>query len=99
GAVIPEGEIENEVRFEIMDAIKETEKLMMEVKLTESLARIMKLVAFANRYFNKKEVWRVVKEDQKSAGNILFNCIQLINALRLLLAPFIPNASAKISKM
>lgn len=96
---IPSGKLSNEVRFEIRDTLTETEQLLERVKLSEGLQRIFKLVSFANKYFDKKAVWKVVKEDEKNAGDILYNCVQLIEGLRILLAPFLPGATSKLSQI
>lgn len=96
---VPAGKLENEVRFEIRDALCETESLLERVKLAEGLNRILRLVSFANKYFDKKAVWDVIKEDKKEASNTLYNCVQLIEALRVLLAPILPNAVNKLTGM
>ncbi|MBN2015478.1 methionine--tRNA ligase [Candidatus Dojkabacteria bacterium] len=98
-AKVPEGKLENEVKFEIRAAFCDCEELFEKVKLVEALERLFRLVAFANRYFDKKAVWKVVKEDEKEAENILYNCVQIIAALRVLLSPFLPGTSEKISAM
>lgn len=97
--IVAEGELENEVRFEIRSAFKDTEDLYAKVKLSEALMRIQKLVAFGNRYFDKQAVWKVVKEDKKAAGKILFNCVQIIDALKVLLHPVIPHAAERLARM
>lgn len=97
--IAPEGKMGNEVRYEIRDTLCETEELLKEVKLVEGLSRIFRLVSFANKYFDREKVWEVVKEDKKKAGNTLFNCIQIINALRILLAPYLPDSMDKLSEM
>lgn len=96
---IPEGEIENQVRFQIRDVFCDTEEIFSEAKFSESLQRILKFVGFANKYFDKSEVWKVVKEDKEAAGSILYNCIQIIESLRVTLYPFMPSVSDKISDM
>lgn len=97
--VVPKGKLENEVRFMITDTLSETESLLEDVKFSESIQRISKLVSFANKYFDKKAVWKIVKKSKKDAGHILYNCIQLIESLRVLIAPFLPNASSKLTRM
>ena len=97
--VVPAGKLENEMRFEIKDALTETEDLLEDAKISEALQRILKLVAFANRCFDKKAVWKVIEKDKKEAGNILFNCIQVIEALRVLLMPYMPQAMGELTEM
>jgi len=99
GGRIPKGKIEKEVEFEISDAFSDSIKFLEKVKISESINRIMRLTVFANKYFDKNAVWKVIKEDEKEAENILFNCIQIIEAFRILLIPFMPQAVRKLSKM
>lgn len=96
---VPEGEITNEVRFQIRDAFPEVEDLIERVKLNEALARIFKLASFANKYFDRMKVWEVVKKDKEEAGNILFNCVQLISAFRYLLMPYLPESMERLAHM
>ncbi len=99
GARVPKGSLENEVKFEITDLLQDTDELMMKVKIAESIQRIMKFVSFANKYFDKKAVWEVYKSDKISCGNILYNCVQIIEALRIVLTPFLPDAMKKLSEI
>lgn len=96
---VPKGELDNEVRFQIRDAFIETERLLDNVRLSEGLARVFDLIAFSNKYFDKKAVWKVVKEDKKEAGNILYNCIQLISSLCTLISPYLPETTKKLASM
>ena len=96
---IPEGKLEKSVQFEIKDAFVDAGELLEQASITEALQRIMKFVSFANKYFDRKQVWSVVKEDKKLAGEILFNCIQLVDSLRILLMPYLPHAMERLSTM
>ncbi|MBU0975219.1 MAG: methionine--tRNA ligase [Patescibacteria group bacterium] len=96
---VPEGELSNEVRFEIRDTLSDSGELIQKVRLVEGLSRIMKFVAFANRYFDKEAVWKVVKDDRKKAGEILYNCLQIIQALSVLLYPYMPDSSIRLANM
>lgn len=97
--IIPDGKLEKEVEFKITDTFHDTEELIEGVKLSEALSRIFMLVSFGNKYFDKSKVWAVVKEDKKKAGEIIFNCLQMINALRVLLYPYIPSSMEKLREM
>jgi len=96
---VPEGEIEGEVSFEIREVLNDTELLLENVKISEGLQRINKFVSFANKYFDKKRVWKVINTDKKNADNILYNCVQIIEGLRIVLAPFVPNAVEKLTRI
>jgi methionyl-tRNA synthetase len=96
---LPSEEMNPEVFFEARDAFKDSAVLFEQVKLTEALDRIMRLAQFGNKFFNDSAVWEVVKEDKNKAAQILYNCIQIINSLRILISPFIPQASKRVSNL
>jgi methionyl-tRNA synthetase len=96
---VPKGKLTNEVRFEIRDVFSDAGDLIREIHLVEALARIMKFVSFANKYFDKEAVWHVVTEDKEKAGQILYNCIQIIRPLSVLLSPFIPDSMRDLARM
>lgn len=94
---LPSAEMIPEVFFEARDAFKDSAVLFEQVKLTEALDRILKLAQFGNKFFNDSVVWVVVKEDEQKAAQILYNCVQIINSLRILLSPYLPQTSQKIA--
>ena len=46
---------------------------------------------FLNKYINDFEPWKLIKEDKEKASKVLFNLVQGINILTLLLEPCIPS--------
>jgi methionyl-tRNA synthetase len=93
---VPEGKWDSQVKAEIEKAFEEVGGYIEEVKLAKSLERVLQLGDFANKYFNDRAPWVDIKEDQKRAKDTMFNAIQLVNALRLLLRPYTPFACEKL---
>lgn len=96
---VPEGKWDESVKNEIDITFKEVGGYVEEVKLAKSLERILQLGSFANKYFNDRAPWVDVKENGQRAKDTLFNSIQLVNALRLLLKPFTPFACKELSNL
>ncbi|MDD3474941.1 MAG: class I tRNA ligase family protein, partial [Candidatus Dojkabacteria bacterium] len=96
---VPDGKFDPEVRKEIDNTFKEVGKYVEEVKLTKALERVLELGSFANKYFNDRAPWVDVKDDIDRAKDTLFNAIQLVNALRLLLRPFTPFGCKKLNEL
>jgi methionyl-tRNA synthetase len=96
---VPEGKWDKDVKKEIDNTFKEVGEFIEEVKLAKSLERILELGNFANKYFNDREPWVDVKNDIDRAKDTLFNSIQLVNALRLLLRPYTPFGCKKLSDL
>jgi methionyl-tRNA synthetase len=63
-----------------------------------ALAEVMDLARAGNRYLEVKAPWRQIKEDRAVAGTTLNVALQVINALKMLTAPFLPYASERLHK-
>ena len=51
---------------------------------------ILEFGDYANKYFQQREPWRVIKENKEEAGKIVSTCIHWIRDLCILLKPVIP---------
>jgi methionyl-tRNA synthetase len=96
---VPEGKWDPKVKTEIENAFNEVSKYIEEVKLTKSLERILQLGDFANKYFNDRAPWVDIKENKQRAKDTMFNAIQLVNAIRLLLRPYTPLGCKKLGNL
>lgn len=56
----------------------------------------LNLAREANRYLEIKSPWVQIKEDRRAAGTSLYVVLQAINALKVLLAPFLPFSAEKL---
>jgi len=66
------------------------------VELRAGLRTALDAAAEVNAYLNATEPWRVLKEDPVRAGTILWTAIQVISAIRVALAPYLPFSSETI---
>lgn len=86
---------------EFEEKIKEIQKIMIqkleEFKLNESLAAIWDLIAFGDKYINQTQVWKIT--DPKSKNQIISNLLAILDSVAALLAPFLPETSAKIRQL
>lgn len=73
--------------------IEEIKKLMQEYKITEALNEIWRFVQETNKYINQKQPWTLEKEELEE---VLYNCLEAIRKISILLEPFIPETSQKI---
>ena len=89
------GKIDGEKELEKRLNVKNIEKLMNEFKLTEALDEIWKFVKECNKYTNDKEPW---KKEGKEFGNILYNLLESLRIISILISPFMPETSEKIKK-
>jgi len=99
GGKVPEGEEDPELRRELTSCAQEVGRLIEELKLHLALERAMQLAKRGNEYFQSARPWEAVRTDRRRAESCLFNCLQLVRGLSVLLHPFLPFSSAKIARM
>jgi len=73
--------------------IEEIKKLMQEYKITEALNEIWRFVQETNKYINQKQPWTLESEELEE---VLYNCLEAIRKISILLEPFIPETSQRI---
>lgn len=96
---VQESEIDSEVKSQVESVFEETREFINSVKLTRAIDRILEFSAFGNKYFNDTEIWTVIKTDPQKAQKIMGNLVQIISALRILIAPFMPEASENLAEL
>lgn len=64
-----------------------------------SIDEIRKLSTFGNQYFDHKKPWVLVKENIDECSKVIYNCLQIVNTLRILLFCITPTASAELSRI
>lgn len=82
--------------LELKFDIKKIKTLMEEYKLTEGLNEIWRFVQETNKYINKKEPWKL---QGKELEKTLYNCLESIRKVSILLWPFIPETCEKIQSL
>ena len=59
----------------------------------DGLNKIFDFISFANKYFDEKQPWILVKDDKEKCNKVLFNCVNIIYNVNTLLKPFLPFTS------
>jgi methionyl-tRNA synthetase len=78
---------------------EEVDKLMLDFKFHEALAKIWEWVAWANKTVDENKLWELGKTDKEKFAAIAADLLATIHVIGLKLAPFMPEASAKISAL
>lgn len=81
---------------EIKQAPNRVGEFLENFRLREALLSIVDLARNGNQYMSTREPWHLIKRDEKKAATTLYVSIQLVYAVALLLAPFMPRTSEKI---
>jgi len=98
-------EISGEFNKEQKDLLEKTEKafnltgdLIERTSFREAIKTVFSLAEDGNRYLNKHEPWKKIKQDVSKAGNDLLVLANVICAIGSLIEPFLPKTSEAILK-
>jgi methionyl-tRNA synthetase len=100
GGVIPApGKLEAEDEM-IMQAIREkVEAIAQELegsKLQAAANTLISLARSGNQYLNEKEPWKLLKTDKEKAATVVYVAAQVVKALAIVSAPFLPGIADQI---
>ena len=96
GAVVPDGIINPEINAKMSDLYQTAGKLIENGILKEALDTAFEFVRFGNKYFDAERPWQTRNTCVKACFETIYNCVQIIANLSVLLEPFLPFSSAKI---
>lgn len=65
-------------------------------KLQSAANTLISLSRIGNQYLNEKEPWKLLKTDPEKAGTIFYVAAQIVKALAVTSAPFIPNTAEQL---
>lgn len=89
--------LEKEIRAEIDRVRVLCEKSIHEFRLNEALGHIWELISFADKYVNDKKPW-TIKDDQDQLSRVIANACCVVDAVRELVQPFLPETAEKIKE-
>ncbi len=83
----------------LMDSFTAVGNAIAQFKFKEALQLCMGYATLGNKYLTDRRPWHVVKSNPAEAGTILHVTLQLIATVALLIRPFLPTTSHKMSGM
>lgn len=81
------------------NSFKSSRVFFENAEFTNALNEVMKLSSIGNKLFNDSEIWNLVKTDEVEARKVMFNLMQIVVSLSILIEPFMPDSSDKLRKM
>ena len=91
---IPEGyssgNKEKEIKYESLELVKNFDKYMSSLSINEAIEETLQFIRSINRYFEHKAPWKLVKENLKSAGVVLYTGAEALRICAVLLSPIMP---------
>ena len=96
---ISKGEKDTEFWSKAVELEKEIENSFERVELRDAFRKIFALSSLGNKKFQDEEPWKRIKEDPDAVKSLLWNLLYLIRDLAILIKPYMPETSDKISGM
>lgn len=100
--VVQPGDVTEELGDELKNLAVETvgkvDKLLSEYRVSDTLDAIFTLAKRCNKYIDETAPWTLAKDESKKArlGTVLYNLLESIRFVAVLLSPFLPETSEKI---
>lgn len=97
--ITSEVQLDLEVQKEIQETFSEVNAHQEKCEQVAALNRIMKLSKFGNQYFDQKKPWVALKDNKEESEMTIYNCLQIVYSLTVLLSPYIPMSMEKLDSV
>ena len=64
----------------------------------DGIEKIFDYISIANKYFDKKEPWKLAKENDYACEEVLYNCCNIIFNINTLLKPYLIDTTKKVEE-
>lgn len=83
-----------------LDAVKKVDKFINEYRMADAVDAVMALAKRSNKYIDETAPWALAKNDEDKArlGTVLYNLLECIRYIAVLISPFMPDTAAEIAK-
>ena len=104
GGIIPaplaKEDIDDELIKLALETPKKVEEAIDHLKIPEALEEIWTLIGRANKYIDETTPWILAKDEDKKdrLGTVLYNLAESLRFISVLILPFLPDTSKKISE-
>ena len=84
------GDEEKRLKSISIELVKKFDNNMLRMSINEAIEETLQFVRNINRYFEHMAPWKLVKEDLKSAGTVLYTGAEALRICAVLLSPIMP---------
>lgn len=96
--IVPEGTENPAINRQIEELFVTVGKRIEGGAFKDAIGEIFDFVRIANKFFDTQQPWATRTTDEAACKNTLYQCVQIIANLAVLLFPFLPFSSEKICK-
>ncbi|MEM2107759.1 MAG: methionine--tRNA ligase, partial [Candidatus Bathyarchaeia archaeon] len=80
----------------VKEKVEEAAREFEDAKLQSAANTLISIGRIGNQYLNEKEPWNLIKTDREKAAGILYVAAQIIKAIALVSAPFMPSTAEQL---
>ncbi len=90
--------VDDELKALCVETVKKVDDLFAEYRVSDTLEAIFNLAKRCNKYIDETMPWALAKDESKKdrLGAVLYNLLESIRFLGVLLSPFMPETAEKI---
>ena len=83
-----------------LTAVENVDKLLSKYRVSDALEAILSLARRSNKYIDETAPWVLAKDEDKKErlGTVLYNLLESIRFIAILVSPFMPETAEKIFK-
>lgn len=90
--------VDEELKQFALDTVKKVEKCFETYRVADAIEAVLNLAKRSNKYIDETTPWALAKDESKKArlGTVLYNLLEAIRYIAVLLSPFMPETAEKI---
>ncbi|WP_454969015.1 methionine--tRNA ligase [Eubacterium sp.] len=90
--------VDDELKTFVLDTVKKIEKCFETYRVADAVEAVLNLAKRSNKYIDETTPWALAKDEASlpRLGTVLYNLLEAIRYIAVLLSPFMPETSEKI---
>ena len=90
--------VDDELKAFALETVKKVEQNFTTYRVADAIEAVLNLAKRSNKYIDETMPWALAKDEDKKArlGTVLYNLLESIRFIAVLLSPFMPETSEKI---
>lgn len=92
--------LDEQLKAAALAAVENVDKLLSKYRVSDALEAILSLARRSNKYIDETAPWVLAKDEDKKErlGTVLYNLLESIRFIAILVSPFMPETAEKIFK-
>ncbi len=91
-------DVDGELKDTAINTVKKVDELLSTYRVSDALEAIFSLAKRSNKYIDETMPWALAKDERKKKrlGTVLYNLLESIRFISVLISPFMPETAEKI---